>query len=412
MKLKKAIENLMPGLFLFGFCIGTGSVTSMAKAGTEHGMALLWTLVVACAITFFLIHKYGEFTLITGRTALQAIREEIHPGVALLCIVGLGVNMCGSVMGVMGVVADVSVVWTEQYLPWAVPAVVLAAGYTGLVLGLFWVGRMEVFEKALALMVAVMAMAFLGNFLMLMPPVGELAEGLVPRMPEREAGENPFILIPSMVGTTVFSGLFLMRGSQVRARGWTLAERTVQRNDALVSACCMFLVSAAVMGSAAGTLHGTGVELTETAQMVTVLRPIAGDFSIHLMVLGILAAGLSSQFPNLILVPWLAFDYLGKPLAMQRGWVRIFVVLLGMMGLVVPVFHARPILVLVASQALGALMLPVTTGCMFYLGNRRDLMGANRYGWGTNAVFGAILLFALGTMGLGLRGFWEMAQKL
>jgi len=31
-----------PGIFCVGYTIGTGSVTSMAKAGSDYGMQLLW----------------------------------------------------------------------------------------------------------------------------------------------------------------------------------------------------------------------------------------------------------------------------------------------------------------------------------------------------------------------------------
>ncbi len=42
-KFSKALALFLPGIFLLGFNIGTGSVTSMAKAGATYGMSLLWT---------------------------------------------------------------------------------------------------------------------------------------------------------------------------------------------------------------------------------------------------------------------------------------------------------------------------------------------------------------------------------
>ena len=80
-------KSLLPGIFLFGFTVGTGSVTAMAKAGADYGMSLLWTIFISCAITYFLIHLFGKFTLITGQTALQSFRKHIHPAVAIFFIV-------------------------------------------------------------------------------------------------------------------------------------------------------------------------------------------------------------------------------------------------------------------------------------------------------------------------------------
>ena len=86
----------LPGIFLLGFNIGTGSVTTMAKAGATYGMTLLWTVLISCAATYFLIATYGRYTLVTGETALQAFRKHIHPAVGIFFIVALTVGVCGS----------------------------------------------------------------------------------------------------------------------------------------------------------------------------------------------------------------------------------------------------------------------------------------------------------------------------
>lgn len=97
----KFFRSLLPGIFLFAYCIGTGSVTAMAKAGADYGMALLWTVLLSCLITFYLIDLYGKFTLVTGESALAAFRKYLHPAVGLFFIVALTINVSGSVIGVM-----------------------------------------------------------------------------------------------------------------------------------------------------------------------------------------------------------------------------------------------------------------------------------------------------------------------
>ena len=83
MNLRRFLRSLLPGIFLFGYCIGTGSVTAMAKAGADYGMALLWTVLLSCVITFYLIDLYGTFTLVTGETALAAFRRHLHPAAGI-----------------------------------------------------------------------------------------------------------------------------------------------------------------------------------------------------------------------------------------------------------------------------------------------------------------------------------------
>lgn len=143
----------------------------------------------------------------------------------------------------------------------------------------------------------------------MMPPVADLLAGFIPSVPDPVAGDNstPFLIISGMVGTTVAPAMFLMRTTTVKSNGWGVDNLPHQNRDAIVSAGMMFIISAAVMAAAAGTLYQTGTGLNNASQMVIILEPIAGSAAVGLFVIGIVAAGLSSQFPNLLLTPrcWL-----------------------------------------------------------------------------------------------------------
>ena len=75
-KIILALSAVGPGLFLIGYNIGTGSVTTMAKTGAEHGMTLFWALVLSCIFTYVLMVAYGKVTLVSGRTALFNIKKD------------------------------------------------------------------------------------------------------------------------------------------------------------------------------------------------------------------------------------------------------------------------------------------------------------------------------------------------
>ena len=115
-KFLAGLALFLPGIFLLGFNIGTGSVTAMAMAGADHGMSLLWAIIISCLCTFFMINLYGRYTLITGETALQAFRKHIHPAVGIFFIIALTAGVGGSVMGVMGIVAEICYEWSMAVL--------------------------------------------------------------------------------------------------------------------------------------------------------------------------------------------------------------------------------------------------------------------------------------------------------
>ncbi|MDO6746542.1 Nramp family divalent metal transporter [Gilvimarinus sp. 1_MG-2023] len=412
-KFAKTLALFLPGIFLLGFNIGTGSVTAMANAGAEYGMSLLWTIVVSCLCTFFMINLYGRFTLVTGDTALQAFRKHIHPAVGLFFIIALTAGVCGSVMGVMGIVADICYEWSKALVPGGIAPIYFAAFFVALVYFIFWNGRTQFFERSLAVIVALMSACFLINFFILMPPPVDIIKGLVPNLPEvnTTSGKGPFLVIASMVGTTVFSGLFIIRTTLVKEAGWSLADEKKQRTDAIVSVVLMFVISAAIMAAASGTLYAEGVTLSKASQMIGLLEPLAGAFAASIFALGLVAAGVSSQFPNVLMLPWLLCDYTGAERNMTLPRYRIMVLLISLLGLVVPIFSARPIAVMIISQAFNAVILPATVACILYLTNRRDLMGEHRNSRFANSILVAILLFSLFTSFVGIKGVIELLPR-
>ena len=412
-KFARGLALFLPGIFLLGFNMGTGSVTAMAKAGAEYGMSLLWTIVASCLCTYFLINLYGRYTLVTGETALQAFRKHIHPTVGIFFIVALTFGVAGSVMGVMGIIAEICYEWSKTVVDGGIAPIYFAANFIALVYFMFWNGKTQFFERALAVIVAVMSASFLINFFIMMPPPLDIIKGLIPSVPQVSSGSggSSLLVIASMVGTTVFSGLFIIRTTLVKEAGWTLKDERTQRNDAIVSVGLMFVISAAVMASAAGTLFPEGIGLSNASQMIELLEPLAGPLAASIFAIGIVSAGVSSQFPNVLMLPWLLCDYTGAERNMTLVKYRIMVFLISLLGLVVPVFEARPVLVMVASQAFNAVILPITIGCILYLSNRKDLMGDYKNTLASNVILAAILLFSLFTSFIGVKGVWQLISS-
>lgn len=405
-KISYGLSLVLPGLFLLGFNIGTGSVTAMAKAGAEYGMSLLWTIVASCICTFFMINLYGKYTVLTGETAIQAFKKHIHPGVAIFFIIALTTGVCGSVMGVMGIVVDVSYEWSKQFIINGISPLYFALFYISLVYYIFWQGQKAFVERSLAVIVAIMACAFIVNFFILSPPTMDILKGLIPNLSvlEQNTDQPPHIVISAMVGTTVFSGLFIIRTTLVKAAGWQLQDLKKQRNDAAFSVFLMFVISAAIMASTASTLNVSDIPLEKSSQMLALLEPLAGNMAASIFAIGIIAAGVSSQLPNILMLPWLLNDYSDNPKPMTLPRYRIMVFIISLLGLVVPIFDARPLFVMVLSQSFNAIILPATIVCILYLTNKTALMGQYKNTLVSNVILSIILAFSLFTSWLSLEG--------
>ncbi|MEJ2634351.1 MAG: divalent metal cation transporter [Calditrichia bacterium] len=270
--------------------------------------------------------------------------------------------------------------------------VVSASVFIALLYWLFWNGSHKFFEKILMIFVGILGLSFVLTMFMVIPDPVDVIKGMIPSMP---ADSNAALLIAGMVGTTMGGILYIVRSILVQEKGWTVTDLKLEKRDALISSAAMFILSAAIMASAAGTLHPLGLHVENAIDMVKLLEPLAGRFAISIFVAGIVSAGLSSLFPIILLAPWLFSDYLNVPRDMKKNSSRLLVLFGALLGLIVPIFGGRPVLVMIISQALAAIATPVIVLLMLMLQNKKDVMGEHRAGLSFNVLVGFIFLFTV-----------------
>ncbi len=373
-KIKIGLAAVGPGLFLIGYNIGTGSVTTMAKVGAEYGMTLFWALVLSVIFTYILMVAYGQVTLVTGKTALNNIKQELKYGniLAIYILVALIFGEILALMGIMGIITDLL---QEGFL-------LLGDGYETntfwltiiivvLLFALLWNGQYKFFEKILTVFVIFMALSFIVVFFMVKPDFGTLVSGLVPQIPDKPGALH---LIAAMVGTTCSAAVFIMRSTVVAEKGWTIKDLKNEKKDAFVSASMMLLLSGVIMAVGAGTLHVMGLKLTNTVELIQLFEPIGGKVAAFILIIGITGAGLSTIFPIVLIAPWLISDYTGKPRNIKSPMYRI----LGGVGLLfafgLQFMDQRPPAMMIFSQAFQALILPAVAIPIFILINRSKIM--------------------------------------
>ena len=180
MRWRNLISTILPGLFMVGYVIGTGSVTTMATAGADYGMSLVWTLVLASLFTFIMVAAISKTTIVSGETMLWSFRRNfprIGLPVAVAIALGMTLTQIASIIGVTAIMTDVVREWA------GVPRVASGAVFTLVLLWLFWDGRHQLFLKALSLLVGLMGVCFLLTATMAPPSPAEVLRGFIPAVP-------------------------------------------------------------------------------------------------------------------------------------------------------------------------------------------------------------------------------------
>ncbi len=376
---RRGIQSLLPGIFLIGYNIGTGSLTAMSKAGANFGMDLLWAVLLSCVITWYLINFFSRFTMASGMTAMEAYGKHIHPIYAWVLWAGLSIIILSALMAMIGLLADVVLVWCSDVWSLQANRVLVGIVLAVLVYGLILIGNTKRFEAMLGIMVALMGIAFIGSAIWFFPGMGVVLKGFVPSLPRVAEGSDnsAMVILAGMVGTTVSVFAFLIRSGQVKDHGWTMTQWTRQKRDAMVSAAMMFVLSAAVMLTAASTLHAHGQKMNHIKEMIPMLKPLFGSGALFVFVIGIMAAGISSHLPNMMVIPWLSDDMRGRARhtrTMPKIAVLGALTAISMLG----VMMDRPVFLLLLSQAGISVVMPLALLGLMYLSGRKEILGAHR----------------------------------
>lgn len=383
-----------PGLFLIGYNIGTGSVTTMAKAGAEYGMTLFWALVLSAVFTYVLMIAYGKVTIVTGKTALFNIKHQFKAGslLAIYILVALVTGELLAIMGVMGIVTDLlaegwaMVGFGKLDTLWITIILVI------LLYALLWFGQYKQFEKVLTFFVILMGICFIIVFFLVKPDFTAILNGMVPSIPNKPGA---FQLIAAMAGTTCSAAVFVVRSTVVAEKGWKIQDLKGEKKDAFVSAGMMLILSGIIMAVSAGTLHIMGLKLDNTVEMIQLFEPIGGRVAAFILILGIAGAGLSTVFPIILIAPWLICDITGMERNIKSPLFRI----LGLAGLMfafgLQIIEKTPPAMMVFSQAFQAMILPAVAIPIFLLIRNRRLMGNYTAGTKMNAGLIAVILFSL-----------------
>lgn len=383
-KIAIGLSAVGPGLFLIGYNIGTGSVTTMGMAGAQYSMALLWALLLSGIFTYVLMVAYGHLALVTGQTALYNFKTKIPKigkGLAIYVLITMIFTELFALTSIMGIVSELLQEGARLLVAPESEVHVISTVWIILVLTLLmflalWFGKYKVFERVLTGFVILLVFCFVFVFFMVSPSYSEIITGMVPGIPDDPAA---FRLIAAMAGTTCSAVVFIMRSIVVSEKGWNISHLKHEKRDAFISVFTMVFLSAVIMAVGAGTLHVMGLTLETTIEMIHLLEPIGGETAAFILIIGVAGAGLSTMFPIVLIAPWLLADYLGWERDLKSPMFRICIVV-GLIFAFGSVFiDQHPPMIMVLAMALMAFILPAVAVPIYYLLNKKQVMGKEEY---------------------------------
>ncbi len=194
-----------PGVLVAATGVGAGDFASAGLAGSQLGIAVLWAVLAGAVVKFVLTENLARWQIATGETVVEGAIARLGwlvvvPFAAYLLawsyFTGVAlVKACGVTIAAI------------------VPVDATVAGAACSLIGgaLAWFGGFRLFERVMAVCIGVMFAVVVVAAIVRAPTLGELAGGLVPRVP-RGGLRSTIALIGGVGGTlTILCYAYWMR---------------------------------------------------------------------------------------------------------------------------------------------------------------------------------------------------------
>ncbi|MHA6622184.1 Nramp family divalent metal transporter [Pseudonocardia sp. DLS-67] len=204
------VKQVGPGLLAAATGVGAGDLVSTMVAGARFGTVLLWAAVLGAALKLALAEGVGRWHLASGITLLDGWRRL---GYWATVFFGIYIAIFGFVYGAVAMSA-VGLPLNALFGGLDVRYWAMIAGVAAL--ALVWAQRYHAFENFITVLVLIKFAAVVFVAILVAPNLLDLANGLVPRLPD---GSVIYVLgLIGGVGGTITLAAY---GYWTMAKGWS-----------------------------------------------------------------------------------------------------------------------------------------------------------------------------------------------
>jgi len=365
------IAILGPGMITANAGNDAGGIATFASVGADFGYSLLWILV-PIAISLGIVQEMcARMGAVTGKGLADLIRERFGVRWTALIMLALLVANAGvTVSEFVGVAAATELFGVSRYV--SVPLAAI------LVWWLVVKGSYKRVERAFLLM-SLVFLGYIASAFLARPDWSAVAVGLV--RPEFKLEQAFLFTLVAVVGTTISPYMQVYVQSSVVDKGVTPEDYAKTRTDVWVGTVFAILIVFFIVVSTAATLHKAGIQVTSAGDAANALRPLAGRYAQTLFGLGLFGASMLAA----AVLPLATAYSISEALGFEKGvshsfreapiFLGTFTFLVAVGAAIAMVPNLPLIRVLLVTQVINGLLLPVALFAVLRLVNNRELMG-------------------------------------
>lgn len=389
-----------PGMIAANAGNDAGGVATYASAGADYGYNLLWTLIPLVLALGVVQETCARMGAVTGKGLSDLIREQFGVRWTVLVMLALLVANGGvTVSEFVGIAAATELFGVPRFV--SVPL----AGFA-----VWWLvvkGSYRRVERVFLLM-SLVFLAYIVSAFLARPEWGEVARGFA--RPRVELNPGYLFTVVALIGTTISPYMQVFVQSSVVEKGVTEEDYALTRVDVWTGTVFAIGIAFFIMVATAATLHRAGIRIETAEDAARALQPLAGEYARTLFGVGLFGASMLAA----AVLPLATAYSISEALGFEKGVSRSFreaPIFLGIftflvvVGALVAMIPGLPLFrVLLVTQVINGLLLPILLASILRLASDRELMGAHANGrvynaasWLTVLVVSALSLLYIAT---------------
>ena len=365
------ISLMGPGIITGSVDNDAGGITTYSVAGAMYGYQLLWTLIPAFIVLVIVQEMNARMGIVTGKGLADLIRENAGVKATFFIFIGLlTADIGNTTTEFAGIAGSFEVFGVSKYI--SVPL-------SGIFVWLIVVkGTYRIVEK-IFLVFSLFLLVYVVSAILGKPQWGEIGTSLI--RPQINMNFAYIAMVIGIVGTTIAPWMQFYMQSAVIEKGLKIENYKYTMFDVVFGSIATVVVAFFIIVACASTLHVNGITINEAKDAAMALKPMAGMLSSMVFAFGLFIASVFSA----TILPIAAAFYICEAFGFEAGVDKIWIeapeffilytglILVGMLIILIP--NAPLITIIIWSQVLNGIFLPVVLVCMILLINNKEIMG-------------------------------------
>jgi NRAMP (natural resistance-associated macrophage protein)-like metal ion transporter len=368
-----------PGIITGSVDNDVGGITTYSIAGAQYGYALIWTLIPAFIILLVVQEMNARMGIVTGKGLADLIRENFGVKITFFISLGLVISNIGNTTSEFaGVAGSMEILGMSRYL--SVPL----AGI--LVWFLVVKGSYRSSEK-IFLVFSVFLLTYVVSALMQKPNWNDIGQSII--KPEIHFDVGYISIVIGIIGTTIAPWMQFYMQSAVIEKGLKKEDYPYTMVDVVIGCVLTVGVAFFIVVACAASLHqnvNTQV-IHEAKDAAIALRPVAGIFASQLFAFGLLIASILPLATAYYICEAFGFEAgIDKKLKEAPEFYTFFTAIMVVSILIILIPGAPLIPIILWTQIINGMLLPVVLISMMIIINKYEVMGNDRNGAVKNSI--------------------------